>query len=137
MLTLFQKQFKIAEKVFDEYEEQLRQIFKFFSKRGKSASFGIEDVTLEVDDLINLFKKTDLLDGNKLMLQDLIAAIEKYYAPETKLEYKLQEQNFQTFLKNQTLQKSQQAQRELEASKKTVSAADASKGEDAGPDGSA
>lgn len=58
-----QKQFKIAEKVFEEYESQLKQVFQFFSKRGKSSSFGIEDVTLEVDDLINMFKKTELL-GN-------------------------------------------------------------------------
>jgi hypothetical protein len=38
-------------------------VFSFFSKRGKSSSFGVEDITLEVDDLITLFKKTELLDG--------------------------------------------------------------------------
>jgi hypothetical protein len=65
------------------------QVFKFFSKKGKSSSFGIEDITLEVDDIINLFKKTELLDGKNLQLQDLIGAIEKYYSPETKLQAKL------------------------------------------------
>ncbi len=77
-----EKSFKIAEKVFDEYDENIRAVFKFFSKKGKAASFGIEDITLEVDDLINLFKKTDLLDGERLLLEDLIAGIEKYYCPE-------------------------------------------------------
>lgn len=95
-----EKQFKIAEKVFEEYESQLKQVFSFFSKRGKSSSFGIEDVTLEVDDLINMFKKTELLgsgnnvDSNSshkrpLQLSDLISSVEKYYSPEGKLEAKL------------------------------------------------
>ena len=69
-------------------------MFKFFSKKGKSSSFGIEDVTLEVDDIINLFKKTELLDGKSLQLQDLIGAIEKYYSPETKLQAKLAPEQF-------------------------------------------
>lgn len=92
-----EKQFKIAEKVFEEYEPQLKQIFAFFSKRGKSSSFGVEDVTLEVDDLINMFKKTELLtSGNNadskprpLQLSDLISSVEKYYSPELRLESKL------------------------------------------------
>ncbi len=69
----------------------MRSIFKFFSKKGKSASFGIEDISLEVDDIINLFKKTELLDGKRLTLEDLIHSIEKYYSPELKLETKLQD----------------------------------------------
>lgn len=41
-------------------------MFDFFSKRGKASSFGVEDITLEVDDLINMFKKAELLgDGQK------------------------------------------------------------------------
>ena len=53
--------------MFEEYDSQLKEVFKFFSKKGKSAgSFGLEDITLEVDDLINLFKKTELLDGKRL-----------------------------------------------------------------------
>jgi len=84
--------------VFEEYESQLKQVFSFFSKRGKSSSFGVEDITLEVDDLINMFKKTELLgsgnaqDGNKqrpLQLSDLISSVEKYYSPDSKLEAKL------------------------------------------------
>ena len=75
--------------MFLEFEDQLKQVFKFFSKKGKSSSFGIEDVTLEVDDLINLFKKAELLDGSILQLQDVIEAIEKYYSPESKLSAKL------------------------------------------------
>ena len=71
-------------------------MFSFFSKRGKTASFGIEDVTLEVEDLITLFKKTELLNpgghdskSKPLQLNDLISSVEKYYSPETKLEAKL------------------------------------------------
>ena len=89
-----QKQFKIAEKVFEEYEKQLVQVFRFFSKKGKSSSFGVEDITLEVDDLINFFKKAELLDGKKLHLQDLINSVERYYAPELKLETKLSQEQF-------------------------------------------
>mmetsp|Transcript_12567 Transcript_12567/g.12365 ORF Transcript_12567/g.12365 Transcript_12567/m.12365 type:complete len:172 (+) Transcript_12567:1589-2104(+) len=88
------KQFKIAESVFLDYEEDLMKVFRFFSKKGKSSSFGIEDVTLEVDDIINLFKKTELLDGKNLELQDLISSIEKYYSPETKLHAKLKQEQF-------------------------------------------
>mmetsp|Transcript_5187 Transcript_5187/g.3884 ORF Transcript_5187/g.3884 Transcript_5187/m.3884 type:complete len:152 (+) Transcript_5187:697-1152(+) len=106
-----EKQFKIAEPVFGEYEQELLGVFKFFSKKGKSSSFGVEDVTLEVDDIINLFKKTELLDGKHLHLQDLIASIEKYYSPETKLTAKLQQEHFHAFIKsNPNFLKSQQQQ---------------------------
>ena len=63
--------------MFEEYETQLLQVFKFFSKR-KAGSFGVEDITLEVDDIINMMRKTELLDGTRLTLQDLIRSIEKY-----------------------------------------------------------
>lgn len=76
-------------------------MFSFFSKRGKASSFGVEDVTLEVDDLINMFKKTDLLgsaDTNSakkpLQLSDLIASVEKFYSPDLKLEAKLTTEQF-------------------------------------------
>lgn len=78
-------------------------MFAFFSKRGKSAGFGVEDVTLEVDDLINLFKKIDVLNdkggSHKLQIGDLIASIEKYYSPNSKLEAKLSHDQFQAFIK--------------------------------------
>lgn len=61
----------------------------------------MEDVTLEVDDLINMFKKTDLLgsaDANSakkpLQLSDLIASVEKFYSPDLKLEAKLTTEQF-------------------------------------------
>ena len=71
-------------------------MFTFFSKQGKSSSFGVEDITLEVDDLINLFKKTELLDSTKakLQLSDLISSVEKYYSPTLKLETKLAPEQF-------------------------------------------
>jgi len=78
----------------------MKNIFKFFSKKGKAASFGIEDATLEVDDLINMLKRTELIDGKNLKLKDIIFSIEKYYSPEQKLEYKLSDQRFQAYLKS-------------------------------------
>lgn len=56
------KNFKIGESVFSEYNEQLRIVFKYFSqkqqaKQSKSnALFGMkEDITLDVTEVINLF----------------------------------------------------------------------------------
>lgn len=56
------KNFKIGESVFHEYNEQLRIVFKYFSqkqqaKQSKSnALFGMkEDITLDVTEVINLF----------------------------------------------------------------------------------
>lgn len=85
-----EKSFKIAEKVFEELEKPLKEVFVHFSKR-KSSSFGIEDITLEVDEIINLFKKAEILDGVNLKLEDLLGSVEKYYSPETRLESKLQD----------------------------------------------
>lgn len=58
------KNFKIAESVFVQYEEQLRTVFKYFCKKASSAKqatggpagiFGLkEDVTLDVTEIINL-----------------------------------------------------------------------------------
>lgn len=117
-----EKQFKIAEKVFEEYETQLKQVFAFFSKRGKSSSFGVEDITLEVDDLINMFKKTELLtSGNTsdtkprpLQLSDLISSVEKYYSPEMRLESKLTQEQFQSFVKQQLALKAKEEQRKAQ-----------------------
>jgi len=95
-----EKQFKIAEKVFEEHEKELKQVFSFFSKRGKAGSFGVEDVTLEVDDLINMFKKTEMLGENKhLHLADLISSVEKFYAPNLRLQAKLTQDQFNAHYK--------------------------------------
>jgi len=64
-----------------------------------------------VDDLINIFKKAELLDGRRLSLQDVIFSVEKYYSPELKLESKLSEQHFQAYLKSAQGLKSQEAMR--------------------------
>lgn len=49
----------------------------------------MEDITLECEDIINLFKKTDLIGENVLSLEDIMNSIEKYFSPETKLQNKL------------------------------------------------
>lgn len=85
-----EKQFRISEKVFEEFKDQLSAIFKHFSR--KTSSFGFEDVTLEVDDLINMFKKTGMLDGKIISLEDLINAVERFYSPEHSLKSKLSDE---------------------------------------------
>ena len=54
-----------------------------------------------------MFKKTELLNpgghdskAKPLQLNDLISSVEKYYSPETKLEAKLTNEQFQLFLKH-------------------------------------
>ena len=75
-------------------------------------------MTLEVDDIISLFKKMELLDGHNLKLEDLIGAVEKYYSPETKLQAKLQPEQFQAFIKgNANFLKSQQQKKRAETEK--------------------
>ena len=97
------KQFKIAESVFNEYEDQLKKLFKFFSKKGRGSSFGVEDITLEVEDMISLFRKCEILEDGILSLEDVISSIEKYYQPISKLSYKLTNEQFQLFIKNNPL----------------------------------
>ena len=55
-------------------------------------------MTLEVDDLINMFKKTGLLDGKTVTLEDLIRGVERFYAPEHSLAAKLTDKKFDEFL---------------------------------------
>lgn len=49
------KQFKVCETVFEEFESPLKTVFKYFSKR-QLAPYSIrQDITLEVGELLNLF----------------------------------------------------------------------------------
>lgn len=78
----------------------------------------MEDITLEVDDLINMFKKAELLgDGQKnrpLQLSDLIASVEKFYAPETKLEAKLTQEQFNIYYRGVLAQQAKEQQLKLQ-----------------------
>lgn len=91
-----EKQFRNSEKVFEEFKDPLTAIFKHFSR--KTSSFGFEDVTLEVDDLINMFKKTGMLDGKIISLEDLINGVERFYAAEHSLKAKLTDEKFNQYL---------------------------------------
>ena len=111
-----EKQFKIAEKVFEEREKELKQVFSFFSKRGKAGSFGVEDATLEVDDLINMLRKTELLgEGKPLQLADVIASVEKFYAPSLRLEAKLTQELFNAHYKGVLAQQAKATEAQKEA----------------------
>jgi hypothetical protein len=94
-----EKHFKIADKVFEEYETQLLQVFKYFSKKKGPSFFGTQDLTVTVQDLITMFKKTNILDGKKMQLHELLMIIEKYYSSENKLETKLSNENFNRYLR--------------------------------------
>lgn len=66
---------KICEPVFDEFDSQLLSVFQYFSKKhkAKSASFGLHiDVTLDLNELINLFQKSKILDEKLLTTEDLL-----------------------------------------------------------------
>jgi hypothetical protein len=49
-----EKAFKVADKVFDEYESQLTQVFNHFSKKSGNIKNGRKDTTLEIDELLDL-----------------------------------------------------------------------------------
>lgn len=61
LTTIFQKNFKLAEKAYETYDEKLLQIFQFFSKRTNPQIYGIQDNTIEVDDLLRLVKVSGLI----------------------------------------------------------------------------
>lgn len=85
--------------MFDEYETQLLQVFKYFSRKKGPSFFGTQDLTVTVQDLITMFKKTNILDGKKMQLHELLMIIEKYYSAENKLETKLSNDNFNKYLR--------------------------------------
>jgi len=120
-----EKNFKIAEKAFVEFDNELRTVFKYFSKKQKNqnsanALFLQEDITLDLSELINLFSKAKLIGSkqNYLLTEDLIQIVERYYAPDKTLAAKLNEAKFQEYArKNPMLLKVNQ---EIEARKQRV-----------------
>ena len=58
-----EKAWKLADKVFEEYAEELGQVFNYFSKKSGKMQNGRKDVTLEVDELLEMLRKANLLDG--------------------------------------------------------------------------
>lgn len=98
------KTFKLADKVFEEYGEHLDRVFKFFSAKAKPPANvlnGRLDVTLKVDELLDMLRKANLLDGKTtdLELEEVIHMIEKYYDPATTLKDKLKQERFDDYAK--------------------------------------
>jgi len=95
-----EKAFKVADKVFDEYAQELGQVFNYFSKKSGNMQNGRTDVTLEVDELLDMLRKANLLDGKTtdLELEEIVHMVEKYYAPKTTLKSKLEQEKFDAHL---------------------------------------
>lgn len=56
-----EKNFKLAEKVFDMLDNELNELFNFISKKDGKPVFGVIDRTIEVEDLVRFLKKIELL----------------------------------------------------------------------------
>jgi hypothetical protein len=89
--------------VFVDYEPSLKQVFKYFSKKADAPYSLKEDITLDVQELINMLQKAKLLEfgnqANHVSTEDIIRILERYYTPGTRLEDKLTEEKFYAFLK--------------------------------------
>lgn len=60
---------------------------------------GRKDTTLEIDELIDMLKKANLLEGKtELKLQDVIFMLERYYAPQNSLQSKLDQEKFDAYI---------------------------------------
>jgi hypothetical protein len=69
--------------VFEEYDEKLHTVFKYFSKKAHAAPALNEDVTLVVTDVLNLLSKCKLLDT--ISQEEAIFVIEQFYARGSRL----------------------------------------------------
>lgn len=94
-----EKNFKLAEKVMDQYTEQLHSVFRYFGRQS-SQNILQKDETLSIGDLLNMFRKAKILDTNKISTQDFIAIVEKYHASGDglKLTEKLSNDNFKAYI---------------------------------------
>lgn len=96
-----EKAFKVADKVLEEYSQELKAVFNHFSSKSGNMTNGRRDATLQVTELLLMIEKTNLLDGktSDLKLEEIVHLIEKYYAPEGTLRAKLAPENFDQHLK--------------------------------------
>jgi len=108
--------------VFDEFEGPLRTVFKYFSKRQHAPYSLRQDITLEVAELLNLFQKARIIDGPNahVSTEELLAIIERYYTPGTRLQDKLAESEFAAYIKANP--QSLPVNREIEAWRKRMAA---------------
>ena len=81
----------------------LRSVFKYFSKKQNAAYSLKEDISIDVQELINMLQKAKLLElGNQpnyVTTEEIIKIVERYFTPGTRLEDKLTEEKFNAYLK--------------------------------------
>ena len=131
-----EKAFKVADKVFEEYTDKLEQVFHHFSKKSGNVKNGRKDTTLEIDELLDMLKKANLLDGKtELKLEDVIFMVERYYDPKNTLKTKLDQDKFDAYVaaNPMLLRVNQEAAAKEEvkkiAAQKKLEAAEAEEGE--------
>lgn len=80
----------MADKVFDDYEGQLKEVFTYFAKSKSTDQF--KDITIPIEEVINMFKKAGIVKGTDgkpsnalLKVEDLIASIERYFSADQQL----------------------------------------------------
>ena len=116
-LTSFQKCFKIAQQRFEAFDEKLRTVFKYFSKKNSSDPTLTEDITLTVPEVINLLTKCKLIDPSLDITQDdAMFIIETFHAKGTRLADKLADEQFATYYRENPM--SIQLNRDNDARKK-------------------
>lgn len=104
MTHILQKNFKIAQSKFELFDEKLRTVFKYFSKRTCSEASLTEDVTLTVPDVLNLLTKCKLIDPSlDIYNEEALFIIENFHAKGTRLCDKLTDDNFATYFKEHPL----------------------------------
>ena len=91
------KSFRVADKVLCDFSQQLHQVFNYFSNKASTVLNGRKDVTINIEELLEMLKTANLL-GTKVHLEDVICIVEKYYSPENTLKTKLSQDNFNAYL---------------------------------------
>jgi hypothetical protein len=94
----------VADKVFEDYEGQLKEVFTYFAKSKSTDQF--KDITIPIEEVINMFKKAGIVKGTDgkpanapLKVEDLIASIERYFSPDQQLVAKqANEEAFKAYL---------------------------------------
>lgn len=75
-------------------------MFNYCSSKAGNIQNGRRDVTLQVDELLELLRKANLLESKTtdIQLEEIVNMVEKYYAPETTLKAKLEQERFDSYI---------------------------------------
>jgi hypothetical protein len=77
-----EKNFKLAEKVFDMLDKEINELFNSISKKDGKPVFGVIDRTIEVEDLVRFLKRIELLWNETPTVKDLSSEQEPAKQPE-------------------------------------------------------